>query len=273
MTAWTEHVKKYASENNVSYREAMKLAKATYKKDTPPTPEPTPTPTPEDDVVSVSSEPMMPEEGEGAGLSYRKAGKFPPKSRKLIAKVGDEKITSLIVERSPLSFGTILNWMTLGYYNKAIQKTQPFDSMFHLRLIINKTYMVEKNQVLKFAYAPKVLLKDTMVVKLPKGFDLTINEFLENTRKKIGNSKFSRYDAVYNNCQMFVKDLLKSNGLLTPELNKFIVQDVRSLFTQFPPFVKKLVKRITNYAAKMDRLIQGEGKKKSMLVKGAMMTA
>ena len=32
MNAWVQHVKKYAQENNISYKEAITKARATYKK-------------------------------------------------------------------------------------------------------------------------------------------------------------------------------------------------------------------------------------------------
>lgn len=266
MTKWTDYVWEYAKEHDVSFKEAMKLARSSYKQSKSK-------PLEDSDakaemqgtemIEEVESDEEGMEEGKeemgGGELKYREVGRFPPKSRKLLAKVGDEKIRSLTVERSPLSIGRIINWMTFGYYDKAVQKTQPFDSMFHLRLIINKKYMVQKNEVLEFSYAPRLYLKDTMTVHLPRGFDMTINELLDNTKKAIGPKKFSRYDAVYLNCQIFVKDILKSNGLLTKELNKFIVQNVKSLFDQFPPFIKKIVSKITRGAAKFDRVVQGEG--------------
>jgi len=36
MTEWTDHVKKVASEKGISYKEAMKIAKDSYKKDIKP---------------------------------------------------------------------------------------------------------------------------------------------------------------------------------------------------------------------------------------------
>lgn len=201
----------------------------------------------------------------GELLPKRKPGIFPPRSRKLLAKVGGEKITSLAIERSPLSLGNAINWLTWGYYDKAVQDTQfPHDKMFHLRLIINGKYILEKNQVLNFQPLEKVALHETLRLKLPRGFDRTINEAIELTRKKMGDKQFSNYDAKYNNCQIFVKDFLKANGLLTAERNKFVVQNTKAFFEKFPRFLKKLVKKITNAAARVDRLVEGEGKKKKV---------
>ena len=217
-------------------------------------------PEPPTEVIPIVEE-EQPIEG-GEILPKRKPGIFPPKSRKLLAEVGDEKIHLLMIERSPISVGRVINWMTWGYYDKAVQKTQfPHDYMFHLRLIINGRYILEKNQVLNFQRYEKTPLHEVMVLKLPKGFDRTINEAIELTRKKMGDKQFSNYDAKYNNCQVFVKTFLKANGILTKERNSFVVQNTKAFFEKFPKFMTKLVKKITNMAARIDRLTEGEGKK------------
>lgn len=200
-------------------------------------------------------------------LPKRQAGIFPPKSRALLKKVGDEKIKTLSIERSPISVGRAINWLTLGYYDKAVQETQlPHDKMFHLRLIINGKYILEKNQVLNFQPSEKVELKEAVKLKLPTTFDRTIQEAIDLTRKLMGDNKFSDYDPKTNNCQIFVKDFLKANGLLTKERNAFVVQNTKAFFDKFPRFVKRLVKKITSMASRVDRLIEGEGtrKKKQM---------
>lgn len=218
----------------------------------PPQPEPTP-------IVEGQME-------GGELFPKRKPGIFPPRSRKLLAKVGDEKITSLSIERSPISVGRAINWLTWGLYDKKVQETQfPHDKLFHLRLIINGKYILEKNQVLNFQPLEKVALKETLQLKLPPGFDRTINEAIELTRKYMGDKAFSDYHPIHQNCQMFVKSFLKANGLLTKERHDFTVQNVKSFFDKFPKFVGRLVRKITNAAARIDRLVEGEGKKKKIM--------
>ena len=210
----------------------------------------------------MEQENFKPIEGESI-LPKRKPGVFPPKSRALLKKVGNEKIKTLSIERSPISVGRAINWLTLGYYNKAVRESQlPHDKMFHLRLIINGKYILEKNQVLNFAPVEQVELKEAVKLKLPSEFDRTIQEAIDLTRKLMGDKKFSEYDPKTNNCQIFVKDFLKANGLLTKERNAFVVQNTKTFFDKFPRFVKRLVKKITSMAARIDRLVEGEGIKK-----------
>lgn len=200
---------------------------------------------------------------ETVGYKYRKVGKFPPKSRALLKEVGGEKITSVILERSPISIGRVINYMSLGYYDKTVRDTQyGHDKMFHLRIIINSKYILEKNQVPNFQVGKSSMYKELLNVKLPRNFDMTIQEFIDNQMKLMGALKWSRYDARYNNCQFFVKDALKANGLLTTEYNKFVMQNVPAFFKKYPKTVAKIVRKITNMAAKIDRMIEGEGKKK-----------
>jgi hypothetical protein len=42
--------------------------------------------------------------------------------------------------------------------------------------------------------------------------------------------KFYPYNPIYNNCQVFVTNILKANRLLVPITNQFINQDVSQIF-------------------------------------------
>jgi len=64
-----------------------------------------------------------------------------------------------------------------------------------------------------------------------------------------------------NNCQLFCKTLLQSNGLYTKELNDFIMQDVDELFKE-SPLAQKIADGITNIAGRVDSLLNGAGKMK-----------
>lgn len=226
---WIEHVKQYAKEHNITYKQSLKEARADYK----------------------------PVEG-GFILKKRKAGIFPPKSRQLIGQVGGEKVVSLRVERRPIL--TWLNYATFGLYKKALRRVN-YDRMFHLYLVINNKYMVEKNEVLNFVnYKPLKQKRETMEVVLPKDYNSTINELLDNTRTYMGDEKFSNYDVDNNNCQVFVASILQANKLITPRLLKFVKQNVASVLKQFP-FSKTVITGITDLAARINRLVEGEGRK------------
>jgi hypothetical protein len=167
------------------------------------------------------------------------------------------KISSLRIERAPI-FG-FLRKITLGKYDKILKKLK-YDDMFHLNLVINNKYILEKNQVLNFAiYKPKPQAQQ-VDVPLPEGFDTTINEMIERTRVEMGDKAFSEYDVVKNNCQKFVSSVLRANKLMNPELDKFVNQDVKSVIDEFPGSYG-FISFITDLAARINRLIEGEGLK------------
>lgn len=236
--SWVEHVKAYATEHKCGYKEAMKLARPSYKKK---------------------------EKGiKGGFFEKRTAGKLPPSSRKLLEKIGNEKITSLELERTP-----ILGWfniITFGRFYKFIHKLH-YDHMFHLSLVINGKYRLEKTQVVQIY--PVTPLKDVekMNVPIPPEYDATIDDMINITRDYMGVDKFSNYNVADNNCQIFLDSVLKANGLNTPETHKFISQDVETVIKNYPG-AKKIITAATNLAAKWNRLVEGEGKKKKKVMKG-----
>jgi hypothetical protein len=192
----------------------------------------------------------------GDGILFRDAGKFPPASRDLIAQVGDEKITKMTLFKYPISVSSFAK--ALG----ALKNT-PYDSLVHIGVIINDKYLTEKDAVLTFERAgvPK---QSTDTLNVPITKDITINELLETTRKKVGDERFSTYCALNSrdncgNCQRYLTDLLKSNGLSTPATEKFILQDLTEVAKNLPGFTDALSNAFTGAKALVNRLFYGEG--------------
>jgi len=233
---WIEHVKNYAKEHGCSYKEALVKAKSTYKK---------------------SEKEVM----DGGLFEKRKAGLLPPSSRKLLAQVGKEKVVSITIERSP-----ILGWfniITFGRFYKFIHKLH-YDHMFHLSLVINGKYRLEKTQVVRFEkYVPQ---KDTesMKVDIPPQYDASIDDMINITRDYMGPERFSNYNVATENCQIFVNAVLTANGLNTEKTKEFVLQDVETVIKNYPG-AKKIITFITNAAARASRLLEGEGKKAKKL--------
>lgn len=239
---WVEHCKAYAKKHNISYKDALTQAKPSYK----PV------------VKKPKKKTSVPLEGDGF-FEKRKAGLFPPKSRRLIAQVGDEKVKTLRVERRPIL--TWLNYATFGAYKKALQRVS-YDNMYHLFLVINDKYLLEKNEVLNFTLYKPSSFKNTerMEVPLPPEYDASINDMINVTREYMTPERFSTYDVQDENCQVFVQSVLQANGLLTPSLEQFIKQDVESILKQFKGS-RRVITNITDLAARINRLVEGEGKK------------
>ena len=83
---------------------------------------------------------------------------------------------------------------------------------------------------------------------------LTLNVLLERTKQMMGD-KFFDYKGLDNNCQFFISNILKSNGLNNSGLSTFVLQDTRRLFDNNPKF-RKIVNTITDTRAVSNRIIQ-----------------
>ena len=200
-------------------------------------------------------------------LPQREAGKLRPKSRKLMESIAQEQITDLQVIRTPIEsyINTVLNTISFGAFKKAVSQLG-YDKLFHLSLYINKKYVFHKIEVLTLDYAPSNLIQsnsEVKIVSLQSSNPLTIRDFVEKTRNYMGNTAFTSYDPVNNNCQDLVISTLRANNLLTPDLQSFIKQDAQSIFSKLPAFVSKFAQGVTDVAGRVNRLIEGEGKKKT----------
>jgi len=188
---------------------------------------------------------------------------YAPAHQKIIEAYGENTITSIKVGRKPLSsvLNAVLNVVSLGIYKKWIQRSQ-YDDLFHLFALITlnngKTILIEKRAsidmvVIKKNYTPPEYTEFAQV--LIEHPDIQFKTLLDNTEKLQGKNYFI-YNAETNNCQRFISDMLQSNGLLTPELNTFINQDVSSLFEKLK-YSKGLINATTGLGTTIDILSKG----------------
>lgn len=199
----------------------------------------------------------------------RTSGKLPPKVRNFLQKNGDTVITSLSVIKTPLS-GILEKGLDLISGNKFSEtvKELGYDKAYHLALVINGVYQLDKQEVIKLSNNIERNDK-TLQEDIPISKHVTINELISATKDYMGNDKFTSYNAKSNNCQDFVVAVLKSNGLLNARLSKFIKQDSKTIFENLPKVVEPVVNALTDTGAVVDRLVEGEGKnKKTKKVKG-----
>lgn len=185
---------------------------------------------------------------QGDGI-FRKDGLEPPKFRNLLKQVGDEKITSLTIWREPISVNGVL---------KALKLNKSYDDLFHLALNINGKYNLDKQAVLHFERGkPK-----GETLNIPSK-NITINELIDRTRKRMGPRAYTRYSSKNNNCQDFLLNVLQANGLLTTDASKFIKQDIEKIFQGLPKYAEAVSDFITGTQAVVDRVLEGEGKRRA----------
>lgn len=202
------------------------------------------------------------EEGGYLESFKRKPGLLPPPVRKMLDTKGSVKISSIKIVRTPLSgfITSLLNVISLGAYQKAV-KESPYDSMFHLAMLINGRYTTEKNEVIKL-YQGTPVKKNSETFDLLVSKNITIGELFENGRKKMGDDNFTNYDARSNNCQDFLLGLLDGSGLTTDEARKFIKQDAEVIFKKMPSVSEKIGRFLTDVGAVGERVMEGEGQSK-----------
>jgi hypothetical protein len=189
---------------------------------------------------------------QGDGVFLREAGKFPPADRKLIEEVGGEKVEKLTLFRYPIQLSKFAKFI-------GALKNTPYDDLIHIGVVINGKYLTEKDAVLNFERAGVPSQStDTLDVQLGTK-SITINDLLENTRKRMGDERFSTYKALSWNCQDYLQNMLEANGLSTAETTKFIKQDLEQVVKNLPSFANAISNFYTGAKAVVNRLTKGEG--------------
>jgi hypothetical protein len=158
----------------------------------------------------------------------------------------------MVIVRTPLStiLNLLLNAVSLGQFNMAKQANN-YDDYFHLHLNITtdkgNKFTLEKTEIiiLKKGFTNNKDSQEMIINNVPA--NLSINLLLENAKQKQG-TKFFRYSANSNNCQMFINDVITSNGINNPEYTQFIKQDTSAIFKDNPIF-RKLANSVTDIAS------------------------
>lgn len=185
---------------------------------------------------------------------------YPPKARYVLNKYANNIIQSIELHRNPLS-NVIMNFLNIWTANEVDKrlKEQPKDTLFHisiwLTLTNGKKLLIEKNDVLNIQENPTKPDKEQTNQSVPKPNNLSLINFLENCRKKVGNKRFFSYNSRSNNCGQFIQMLLKANNLNTYATDEFINQNTQEILAGFPR-LKKLMNSVTDVAGKVNIITQ-----------------
>lgn len=170
----------------------------------------------------------------------------------LLEREGDQIITEIEVCRTPIrSFITkTLNFLSLGQFAREM-KRRGFDTMFHLYLVLHlangKTYSLEKNQ--RVNVIPRKIPGECRDMKYGKK---TLRDFME-TPEKLKIPGYYRYDAFRDNCQKWVDDILRANGIV--KFNRFVLQtDPEKLV---PGYLRTVARVFTDVAGVADFIFRG----------------
>lgn len=179
---------------------------------------------------------------------------YPPKTRKVLEKDGDKKFTDIRVCRKPLN-------PALQATIKSLAKKDKFDQFYHLSIHFkigkNKWLRMDKREVIEADIVPNKE-PETFCIRVEKSNETpdTVNKVLQKTLDKIGPNNFFVYKSTSLNCQRWIEDIVKSNGMKTDM--RFIKQDVSDLFSDETSAASNFA---TNLKSKINLLTEGYGKR------------
>jgi len=187
-------------------------------------------------------------------LDWWTGSAIPPKVANFLKSNGEDKITSLEVARVPIwkTLDLALDIMSGGEFGK-VKKKLNYDKMFHLYVIVNGKWILEKNEL--FNVKPYSSSKDEEKINVNVNKDITISDFLKKASEGNEKSFYRDYDAFKSNCQDMVLRLLRSNGLLTNEISSFVKQPIEEIAKEIKP-TTETAKNITNVGSLINRLLQ-----------------
>lgn len=184
---------------------------------------------------------------------------------KFLSTYGNYRIIGLQLCRTPLVsiIRNLFNYATTGQFNEQL-RVRGMDDIFHLWLNITLTngrntftIKTEKTSVIEFS-DKNLLAKDCFTIQgIPENNQLTLYKFFENAIK-VHPFEFYLYDGRNNNCQEYVRSLLKGSGYLSNEANTFLYQNAQELFDSLGfkgQIVGSFVRKLSNLAANATRYI------------------
>lgn len=194
---------------------------------------------------------------------------IPPAIASFLKAHGDEKVTSLKVGRTPISktLDLALDVMSGGKFGQ-VKKRLGYDKFFHLFVVVNDKWRIEKNELFNIISYSKADGEEDMPVSL-EGKDFTIGEFLERASKGDETNFYRQYNAFGANCQAMVMKLLTRNHLMTAEIQNFVKQNIEEYAREHDLIDK--AKAITDVGSIMNRLLQlATGGRRHFSVGGAV---
>lgn len=176
----------------------------------------------------------------------------------------DKKIVSVEVGRTPIYSGIekAMNILSFGKFDKTKRRLD-YDEVYHQYMIVNfddgTNAKIERNHVVENKKVTDEDRKNIFVEIPTEDKDLTVKRLINNSA--LNNDSFWKYDASKSNCQLFVRDLINTNGLLPDVDTEKILetQDAKQLVDSIPEPLRDIPLVITNIASAADKVVYGAG--------------
>src|SRR5574343_20494 len=186
-------------------------------------------------------------------------------SSKTLEQYGKYPIIGITLSRAPIQtmLRKALDVVSLGAFSKAAEK-YGYDKLFHLSMLVDldvngsrRRVVVEKNAVINIS--PKFKAEseaEYLPIALPQDREITLDELMGNAKTIIGQ-KYFPYNAWNNNCQVFIREVLASNGLNSKTAQDWLFQDVTKLAEELPAVSKEIANAVTYTGAVVDKITGG----------------
>jgi hypothetical protein len=207
----------------------------------------------------------------------------------VLQTIGNNPISSIQIKRFPVAafIEQFFQLITAGQWGQVKQK-YGYDNFYHLALVLyynsGESYQMRINRFMgddilgggaeppapsqmRFTIEKLELINiqrstsikpNTDYQDVPlNGRTITLNEMVNRTRTMMGDEKFFTYDAFANNCQVFVKSLLQSVGLLTPAAMSFLFHPVDKLLKELPGYTSSVARFVTDLGGLMKGVVDG----------------
>jgi len=170
-----------------------------------------------------------------------------PNVKDILNRRGDAIVHSIKIGRTPVQSAIQGILKTLS--------TVPYDNLFHLFMVFNTSkgeILFEKNARINAS---------TTIPKSEEWYDLndvphlTLNDYIQNTKKAMG-SKFFPYHPNTNNCQDFISGVLQANGIRDQNVYNFVKQDTSMIFKN-KGWLSGMAKQVTDLGGYADVVMQG----------------
>ncbi len=192
---------------------------------------------------------------------------YMPSVRKLLQEIEGKKIVKMIVVRDPIKeeIHMLANAISMNEINK-FKKEVSIDDLFHLfgvcTLDDGQMIRFEKNAEIEAFKISKIQQIDkSNIFECVVPNQISLNELLDNTRRKIGDRLFFDYNGMTNNCQDFLYNCLYHNGYesTNPKMKSFIKQDLTKLAKNMSSTSKTIMNTLTDLGKRANIIIGGAG--------------
>jgi hypothetical protein len=172
---------------------------------------------------------------------------MPPNVKDILNRRGDAIVNSIKIGRTPVQSAIQGILKTLS--------TVPYDQLFHLFMVFKTSkgeILFEKNARIN---ASTTIPKSEDWYDLNDVQHLTLNDYIQNTKKFMGPKMFP-YHPSTNNCQDFISSVLQANGIRDQNVYNFVKQDTTMIFKN-KPYLSALAKGVTDLGGYADVFLQG----------------